>query len=273
MGGSGMSPMTDRLTTLGPIAPLPLPVLLERSVARFPGRPAVSFSGRRWSYAELGAWVARAARGLQELGVGPGDRVGLCLPNTPYSVVFYYAALQAGAVVVNFNPLYVPRELRHQIMDSGTSVMVVPDLAVICDKVCALAEQSGLRHVIVCPIAGVLPAGKAAMYRLLKRRETASPAYDARIVPHARVVAHAAPPDPVAIDPAADIAVLQYTGGTTGVPKGAVLTHANLSVNAQQVSRHMPSLRLGQERVLGVLPFFHVFAMTSVMNSGIEIGA
>ena len=108
---------------------------------------------------------------------------------------------------------------------------------------------------------------------MFKRRETATPAYDARIVAHAQVVANGAPPDPVPIDVAADIAVLQYTGGTTGTPKGAVLTHANLSINAQQVSRHMPSLRPGEERVLGVLPFFHVFAMTAVMNSGIEIGA
>lgn len=258
---------------LGPIEPVPLPVLLERSVMRFPARPALAFMGRRWSYAQLGEWVARAARGLQNLGIRKGDRVGLCLPNTPYSVVFYYAALQAGATVVNFNPLYTARELRQQIIDSGTAVMVVPDLVMICDKVLALAEETGFRHVIVCPMANLLPRGKAALYRVLRRRLTASPVYDARIVPHARVIADAAPPDPVPIDAAADVAVLQYTGGTTGVPKGAVLTHANLSVNAQQVTQHMPSVRLGEERVLAVLPFFHVFAMTAVMNCGIEIGA
>ncbi len=273
MAGNGERPMPPATAPLGPIEAVPLPVLLERSVTRFPGRPALAFMGRRWTYAALGEWVGRAARGLQDLGVRRGDRVGLCLPNTPYSVVFYYAALQAGATVVNFNPLYVARELAQQIGDSGTTVMVVPDLAMICDKVCALAEETGLRHVIVCPIAGVLPHGKAALYRVFKRRETATPAYDARIVAHAQVVANDAPPYPVPIDVEADIAVLQYTGGTTGTPKGAVLTHANLSINAQQVSRHMPSLRPGEERVLGVLPFFHVFAMTAVMNSGIEIGA
>ncbi len=273
MRGTGERRAAAEPMRLGPIQAVPLPVLLERSVVRFPGRPALSFLGRRWSYAALGEWVARAARGLQDLGVRRGDRVGLCLPNTPYSVVFYYAALQAGATVVNYNPLYVPRELRHQIADSGTTVMVVPDLAMICDKIIPLAEKAGLRHVVVCPMAGVLPPGKATLYRVFKRRETAVPAYDGRIVPHARVVANATPPGLVAIDPEADVAVLQYTGGTTGIPKGAVLTHANLSVNAQQVSRHMPSLRLGEERVLGVLPFFHVFAMTAVMNSGIEIGA
>ena len=257
---------------LGPIEPVPVPVLLERSVLRFPNRPAIAFMGRRWSYAALGAWVARAARGLQDLGVRRGDRVGLCLPNTPYSVVFYYAALRAGAIVVNFNPLYVAPELRQQIADSGTTVMVVPDLAAICDKVLGIAVETGLRHVVVCPMAGILRAPKAALWRVFRRRQTAAPTWDARVVPHARVVANAAPPDPVPVAPD-DLAVLQYTGGTTGLPKGAMLTHANVSVNAQQVSRHMPSLRLGEERLLGVLPFFHVFAMTAVMNSGIEIGA
>jgi long-chain acyl-CoA synthetase len=258
---------------LGPIEALAVPALLERSVTRFPAQPALSFMGRRWSYAALGEWVARAARGLQDLGVRKGDRVGLCLPNTPYSVVFYYAALQAGAVVVNFNPLYVPRELKHQITDSETTVMVVPDLAMICDKVREVATEAGIRRIIVCPMAAVLPPAKAALYRLMRRRETASLTDDPRMVPHAQVVARAAPPDPVPIDPMRDIAVLQYTGGTTGVPKGAMLTHANLTINAQQVSRHMPGIRLGAERMLAVLPFFHVFAMTAVMNSGIEVGA
>jgi long-chain acyl-CoA synthetase len=272
--GVGAKPWASgRPLVLGPIEAVPLPVLLERAVTRFPARPAMSFMGRRWSYAALGELVARAARGLQDLGVRKGDRVGLCLPNTPYSVVFYYAALQAGATVVNYNPLYVARELRHQIADSGTTVMVVPDLAMICDKVLPLAAECGLRRVIVCPMAGILPPGKAALYRMFRRRETAAPVYDERIVPYAHVVARAATPDPVPIDAERDVAVLQYTGGTTGVPKGAVLTHANLSVNAQQVTRHMPSLRLGEERMLGVLPFFHVFAMTAVMNCGIEIGA
>ncbi|MDA8247641.1 MAG: AMP-binding protein, partial [Rhodospirillales bacterium] len=119
----------------GPIEAVPVPALLQRSVARFPARPALSFMGRRWSYAALGAWVSRATRGLQDLGVRKGDRVGLCLPNTPYSVVFYHAALQAGAIVVNVNPLYVAHELRQMIRDSGATVMVVPDLAAICDKV------------------------------------------------------------------------------------------------------------------------------------------
>ncbi len=255
------------------LAGLPVPALLAEARRRFGGRPAMEFQGRRWSYADLGRMVDCLTRGLQGLGAGPGTRVGLCLPNMPWFVAFYYAALAAGATVVNTNPLYVERELRHQITDSGTTIMVVPDLAAIADKVRAVAEESGLRHIVLCPIAAVLPPGKGALYRLLKRRETVRAAGDQRIVPVARLLADPTPPAPVAIDPERDIAVLQYTGGTTGTPKGAMLTHANLTVNCRQVVRHMPSLRPGQEVTLGVLPLFHVFAMTSVLNFSVAVGA
>ena len=111
------------------VAVSPVGDLLAATIARFGDRPALEFLGRRWTYAALGALIARATRGLQDLGVGRGTMVGLCLPNTPYSVIFYYAALNAGATVVNYNPLYVERELTYQIKDSGTTVMVVLDSA------------------------------------------------------------------------------------------------------------------------------------------------
>ncbi len=252
---------------------LSLPALLDRAVKQHAARPAMSFMGRRWTYGALGAWVSRLARGLQDIGIGPGDRVGLCLPNTPYFVVAYFAALKTGATVVNFNPLYVERELRGQIEDSGTTLMLVPDLAMIHDKVLGLMNATTLRRVVVCPMAEILPPAKAVMYRLLKRQQTARPRYGNGVLRLSEITASAIPPTPVGIDPALDVAVLQYTGGTTGEPKGAALTHANLTANAQQVSRHMPSFRPGQERMMGVLPFFHVFAMTAIMNSGIEMGA
>jgi long-chain acyl-CoA synthetase len=146
--------------------------------------------------------------------------------------------------------------------------MVIPDLATIFDKV---GDISDLKQIIVCPFAGVLPAAKAVAFSLLKRKMIAHPTYSTRIIPYRIVVLPGAPPAPVSIDPA-DVAVLQYTGGTTGRPKGAMLTHANLTINAQQGTHHMPSLRLGQEKLMGVLPFFHVFAMTSILNGGISIG-
>ncbi len=262
--------MPDMFVDPFDIKAAPVTALLDASLVRFPARPAMEFAGRRWTYAELGELVARAVRGLQNRGVGPGTKVGLCLPNTPYSVIFYYAALRAGATVVNFNPLYVERELRFQIEDSGTTVMVTADLPMIYDKVRAVSEP--LSTVVVCPIAGVLPAAKGVLYRLLKRGMIARPARDARTISCARLMADPAPPEPVAVEPSS-VAVLQYTGGTTGTPKGAMLTHANLFANAHQVNAHVPSLRQGQERMLVVLPLFHVFAMTSIMNAGIALGA
>lgn len=256
-----------------PLAVSPVGDLLDSTVARFGNRPAMEFLGRRWTYAALGALVARATRGLQDLGVGRGTMVGLCLPNTPYSVIFYYAALNAGATVVNYNPLYVERELAYQIKDSGTTVMVVLDLEMIYRKVANVAEAAGLKTLIVCPMTGVLTPSKAALFRLFKRRDLAQIVSDACHVSFAAIIANRAAPTPVAIDPASDIAVLQYTGGTTGVPKGAMLTHANLTANCRQVIAHWDGTRPGQEVVLAVLPLFHVFAMTSVMNYAIATGA
>jgi long-chain acyl-CoA synthetase len=251
-----------------PLEALPIPTLLDRAAEAFADRPALSFEGRRWTYRQLVVLVDRATAGLQRHGLKSGDKVGLCLPNTPYFVIFYYAALKAGMVVVNYNPLYVVRELQHQINDSGTSTMIVPDLAPIYDKVAGIET---LQRVIVCPFANALPAVKRIAFSILKRSMLATPAYSERIIPYSRVIASNSPPTPVSIDPS-DVAVLQYTGGTTGRPKGAMLTHANLSINAQQTTHHMPSMRPGEERMVGVLPFFHVFAMTSILNGGISMG-
>ncbi|MFL5257519.1 MAG: long-chain-fatty-acid--CoA ligase [Rhodopila sp.] len=254
-----------------PLEPMAVSALLDHTAARFGDRPAMCFLGRRWTYTELADRVSRAAAGLQSLGVRPGDRVGLCLPNTPYYVIFYYAALKAGAVVVNYNPLYVARELQQQITDSGTSVMIVPDLATICEKVLGLLPESGLKRVVVCPFAEALPAAKRTAFTLLKRSLISHPAWNQQVVSYRTLMNQGKPLTPVPVNPS-DLAVLQYTGGTTGLPKGAMLSHANLSVNAQQATHHMPSMRPGEERFLAVLPFFHVFAMTSVLNGGILAG-
>jgi long-chain acyl-CoA synthetase len=254
-----------------PLEPMVVSALLDHTAARFGDRPAMCFLGRRCTYGELAERVNRAMAGLQSLGVRPGDRIGLCLPNTPYYVIFYYAALKARAIVVNYNPLYVARELQQQIQDSATTVMIVPDLAAICDKVLGLLPESGLKRVVVCPFAEALPAAKRAAFTLLKRNLISHPAWNEQVVPYRTLMIQDKPPRSVAVDPS-DLAVLQYTGGTTGLPKGAMLSHANLSINAQQATHHMPSMRPGEERFMAVLPFFHVFAMTSVLNGGILAG-
>lgn len=259
--------------SVSPIAAQPVATILDQAVATHSGQCAVDFLGKRYSYDEIGDLVNRAARGFQQLGVRKGVRVGLCLPNTPYFVICYYAVLKIGGIVVNYNPLYVEREIKHQVQDSGTTIMVTLDLRQIYPKVAAMLEETCLERVVVCPMSGILPSVKSIMFSVFKRSEMAVIPEDLRHVPFERLVANDGCPRPVVIDPKADVAVLQYTGGTTGVPKGAMLTHANLSANTEQQMRWLPDTRFGQERMLGVLPLFHVFAMTVVMNLGIRLGA
>ena len=273
-GAGTFEPATSAVSgeAMPALAPRLLTDLLDHAVERHGAWPAVDFMGRKWTYREIGDLARRAARGLQDLGVRPGTRVGLCLPNTPYYVVAYFAVLRIGGVVVNFNPLYTERELEHQVVDSGVEVMIASDLAMSLPKIEPLIGRTALRRVVVCPIAGVLPALKGTAYRLLKRKDIAHEPHDLRFVRFAQLTARDADPDPVARDPH-DLAVLQYTGGTTGVPKGAMLSHANLAANSAQMIAHVGHMPERQERTLGVLPMFHVFALTTVLNYSVETAA
>ncbi|MBW7851138.1 MAG: long-chain fatty acid--CoA ligase [Rhodospirillales bacterium] len=255
-----------------PIPAKPLYSIFDEAAAQFAGRPCVDFLGRRYTYGEISNLVNRAAKGFQRLGVVRGTRVGLCLPNSPYYLVCYFAVLKLGGIVVNFNPLYVERELATQIIDSQTEIMVTLDLAALYDKVAKMFDQAGLGQIVVCRMADILPQPKRLLFSLLKRGELAAIPADPRNVRFADLVENDGRYQPVDVDPG-EVAVLQYTGGTTGVPKGAMLTHANLLANTVQVFRWFPGLQRGEERLLGVLPFFHVFAMTVVMNLGIAAGA
>ncbi|WP_425516881.1 long-chain-fatty-acid--CoA ligase [Novosphingobium profundi] len=256
-----------------PIAPRLLTDLLDHAVKRHGEWTAIDFMGRRWTYAEIGALADRAARGLQDLGVVKGTRVGLCLPNTPYYVILYFAILRVGGVVVNFNPLYTQREMDHLVADSGAEILVTTDLQVSMPKVGELLGKHKLRRAIVCSFADALPALKKGAFLLFKRRDVIPfPEHDLRYVAYDDLVARAVAPDPVARDPD-DLAVLQYTGGTTGVPKGAMLSHANLTANSAQMVTHVGHMPETQERTLGVLPLFHVFALTTVLNYSIDTAA
>ncbi len=250
-----------------------LPQLLRDSVARFADRPCLDFMGRGWRYREVGALVSRAAKGLAALGIGRGKRVALVLPNTPYYVILYYAILETGGTVVNVNPLYMPREIRQMIEDAGAELIVTLDLPLLFGKVAALADAALGRRVLLCRMAGVLPFRKGVAYRLLKRREQARPPLSDAIIDFAAVVANDGVFSPPVLDPARDIALLQYTGGTTGTPKGAMLTHRNLVANVRQCMAWFPGTIPGAERVVAVLPFFHVFAMTVALNVPIGQGA
>jgi long-chain acyl-CoA synthetase len=259
-----------------PLKVAPLYRLLDDAVARFGHLNCTNFLGRTLTYSEIGEQVDRATLGLQRLGVKKGTKVGLFLPNSPTFIVFFFAVLKAGGTIVNFNPLYTVTELTQQVKDSDTELMVTLDLKVLFDKVDALLQAGCLKRAIVAPFPPLLPVTKAALFRLFRSKELARPLQSAsrdKIVLEAEVMAGDGHPEPVAIDPLKDVAVLQYTGGTTGTPKGAMLTHANIYVNVQQVSSASPDLADGVERVLGVLPFFHVFALTVVMNLGIAHAA
>lgn len=246
-------------------APLSLPAMLADSVARRGEAPMLDFMGRRFSYAEVADGVARVARGLQQRGIGKGSRVGLFLPNIPHYVAAYYGALAAGATVVNFSPLYTVAELEAQVEDSGTDTLFTISASALLPTALAVLEGSSLKRLVVGSIAGGLPAAKSILYRLFRRKETAAVPDDPRIIRFSALTDNDARPDPVAIDPEGDVALIQYTGGTTGTPKGAMLTHQNLTANARQVNTIDPD-RDADDRILGVLPFFHVFANTCVLN-------
>ena len=265
--------MTDPQAWLATFNPRPLHTYLDDTVDTFGDRPAIDFLGKGWTYAELGALADQTAAGLQARGLGKGDKIGLCLPNTPYYPIFYFAAMKIGAIVVNFNPLYVERELSFQARDSGARIMVTLDLKVVYDKVEAIRAEGALDTIIVCPMADILAQPKKLLFTLFKGKERADIPSDAAHPRFAEVIAGQTAPAPVEIDPASDIAVLQYTGGTTGVPKGAMLTHANLSANLEQMRTIFHAARPGQERKLCVLPFFHVFAMTVAQNLSVLLGA
>ena len=252
----------------------PLYETLAQTAARRRDHVAIDFLDYCLTYGDLLEQVNRTAKGLQAMGVKKGSRVGLCLPNTPYSVICYYGVLRAGGTVVNYNPLYVERELAFQIEDSKTEIMITMDLKILYSKVEVMLSQTpSLQKIVVCPMADILPKIKSVLFRLLKKKELATIPTDSRIIPFQTLVSHAGTPDPVDIDLDKDIAVLQYTGGTTGQPKGAMLTQGNLSANVSQMQLWYGELDQTQEKVLGILPFFHVFAMTAVMNFAIASGA
>lgn len=244
--------------------------LLDSTMARCGALPAIDFMGKITSWRELGELVERAADGLQRLGVTAGTRVALCLPNTPHYPVLFLATLRLGGIVVNANPLYVERELEHLLADSGADLIATCDIPEVHSRVTAVAARLGLRHVITCRVANALPWPKQLGYKLLKRRDMAR--LDAGALTFEHLLSALQRPKAAAIPPDAP-AVLQYTGGTTGTPKAAVLTHSNLVANADAMVAHMGAATSQPGAVIGVLPLFHVFALTTVLGFALRTGA
>ncbi|MEM8586521.1 MAG: long-chain fatty acid--CoA ligase [Pseudomonadota bacterium] len=262
----------DGIDWRAPIDRYPLNRVMDEAAAQFADRPCADFMDKVWTYGQIGDLVDRFAAGLQALGVVKGKRVGLFLPNCPYYPIAYFAILKCGGIVVNFNPLYAEREIRHQIDDSGIELMVTLDLKVLHDKLLPVLGSTSLKRLIICPMAKLLPWPKSWLFPIAKRNDIAAIPRDESHVRFATVTSHGAKPSPVEVG-IDDLAVLQYTGGTTGVPKGAMLSHGNLSANVSQCKLWFQGAKPGREVMLGVLPFFHVFAMTVVMNMAVRMGA
>ncbi len=251
--------------------PLSMPGMFFRSAGRRGDANLLDFMGRKYSYAEVAAGVVRVAKGLQDLGVQKGDRVGLFLPNVPHYVTAYYGAMAIGATVVNFSPLYTVDELNHQVEDSGTKILFTLSASAVFPTAYEVLQQSSLERLVVGSVAGALPGAKALFYRLFRRKENSPQPDDDRITPFADLTDNDGKYVAPNIHPEKDIALLQYTGGTTGTPKGAMLSHQNLTGNARQINSIDPFID-DDDRLMGVLPFFHVFANSAVLNRTVQRG-
>ena len=247
---------------------IPLWRFLEESARRFPQNVALEFLGKTLSYQELWGLARRFAQGLKDLGVRPGDRVAIMLPNSPQFVIAFYGTLLAGGVGVNTNPMYTPRELHHQLRDAGARFLVILDQ--LLPRYLEVKGEVPVEKVVRTGIQDYLPFPKNLLYPLLLRRKGEAPKALEGLPWRAFLRPGTPRPVPLDLD---DLALLQYTGGTTGLAKGAMLTHRNLSANALQVRAWIPDFREGEEVVLGAIPFVHVYGMTVAMNLALLGGA
>ncbi|MER3489931.1 MAG: long-chain fatty acid--CoA ligase [Meiothermus sp.] len=253
---------------------VPLWRLLEGSANRYPEQVALEFLGKTLSYKELWEAARRFAEALRAQGVGPGDRVAVMLPNTPAFVIAFYGTLLAGGIAVNVNPLYTPRELHHQLVDAGAETLVILDL--LWPRYAEIAGEVPVRRVITSGVQDYLPFPKNLLYPIKMRREKrwVNLPKDPRRLDLKTLLRSYPPIAQPAESAPDDVALLQYTGGTTGVSKGAMLTHRNLVANTYQTMAWSPeSQKLeGRGVMLGAIPFFHVYGMTVAMNFGLALG-
>ncbi len=253
-----------------PISATPVVEQLLATCTRQPDADALDFLGRKTRFGELARAINAFAGALQtQFGVRKGTRVALLLPNTPFYVIAYYGILRAGGTVVNCNPLYTVHELTHIAANAGAELMITLDLKVLFDKAEALTEAGHVKKLIVCHFPDALPGVKRLLFKLLKRKDLSRPRHSrvaAKITPYADMARRHETPAKVSIDPHKDVAVQQYTGGTTGLPKGAMLSHANIAANMSQIDAWGCGIFYPPSRVIAVLPLFHIFAMTVCMN-------
>ena len=249
-----------------------LHLFLKDTMITYPNHRAINFYGNTWTFKQLWQDVVTFSHGLKEMGVQKGDRVAIMLPNLPQTVISYYAVLMTGGIVVQTNPLYMERELKHQLIDSGAKVMICLDD--LFPRVMKVKKETSLEKIVVTSIQEALPFPKKVLYPLTQWKEKKIKVDvevdDQHIFSFQKMLRKKRTDEVnVEINGEEDIALLQYTGGTTGVAKGVMLTHENLVANTTQCLHGMYELDEGKEKTLAVLPFFHVYGMTVSMNLSI----
>ena len=250
-----------------------IPDFLRCSAERYPDQTATIFMGARLTYGKLAQQVKRFAAGLHNLGVRHGDRVAISLPNCPQTIIAYYATLSLGAVAVLTNPLYVEQELIHQWGDAGVKTAIILDR--LWPRVNQVRSQIPLQNIIVTGIQDYLPFPKNLLYPLKARRDgtwTKVP-WQKDVIPFKKLIASTTAPPRVSLAPDG-LACLQYTGGTTGRPKGAMLTHRNLVASVSQIQQFLlQGHQDASDKAIAILPLFHAYGMNGVMNLGVRLAA
>jgi len=249
-----------------------MPDVLERTAAKFPGKTALVFQGYELNFAQFKEMVDRFAACLTDFGIKKGDAVAVLLPNMIPCVVAYYAILKIGAITVMNNPLYSDRELEYQFNDSGSKVLITIDL--LGNRMIDLRPTTKIKQIVITSIGDYLPFPKSLLFPLVAKKKKL--AADVKAAPDVYrwkdCIAKYSPNPPQVKNSFSDVAMFQYTGGTTGVSKGVELTHSNLSKQAQQLSAWFPTFESGTERMLAALPYFHVFGMSTSMNFSVFMG-
>ena len=246
---------------------VPVQSFLTNAFEKFPSKIAIHFMGRDVSYKELYESALKFANYLKRLGVEKGDRVAIMLPNCPQAVMAYYGVLYAGGIVVQTNPLYTERELQYQMEDSGAKVILSMDI--LYPRITKILKETKIENVIITAIKDYLPFPKNLVYPFIQKKQYGfSVKVEHKGMNHlfTEIIKSTEPtPIEVSINIEEDLALLQYTGGTTGSPKGVMLTHKNLIANTKMCNAWMYQCKDGEEVILGVLPFFHVYGMTTVL--------
>ncbi|MFD1706361.1 long-chain-fatty-acid--CoA ligase [Siminovitchia sediminis] len=248
---------------------------LTDAANQYPEKTAIHFMGKKLTYLELYESALKMAHYLLGLGVKKGDRVAIMLPNTPQAVISYYGILYAGAIVVQTNPLYTERELEYQMRDSGAKMIIGLDL--LYPRIAKVMDSTNLQHVIVTAVKDYLPFPKNVIYPFIQKRDSGMVVkimHEGRQHLFTEIMKDKWTGQIPAIDFDFDhdLALLQYTGGTTGNPKGVMLTHKNLVANATACDAWLYKMKKGEEKILGLLPLFHVYGMTTVLILGVMQG-